>query len=110
KQLLQKIGFSNVTVSGDTRFDRVSEILERDNTLPFIKEFKNHKTTVVIGSSWPKDEDMLIGFINSANNAKFIIAPHNIKPNQIEELKNSIAKKTVLFSEKEGKNLAEYDV
>lgn len=110
KQLLQKIGFSNITVSGDTRFDRVSEILERDNTLPFIKEFKDHKTTVVIGSSWPKDEDVLIGFINSANNAKFIIAPHNIKADQIQQLKSSITKKTVLFSEKEGKNLAEYEV
>src|SRR5690606_21931790 len=41
---------------------------------------------------------------------KFIIAPHNIKPDQIEELRNSITKKTVLFSEKEGKSLAEYDV
>lgn len=110
KQLLLNIGVNNVIVSGDTRFDRVSEILERDNSLPFIKEFKNHKTTIVLGSSWPKDEDVLIGFINSANSAKFIIAPHNIKHDQIQQLKNSITKKTVLFSEKEGKNLSEYDV
>ncbi len=110
KELLQKIGFHNVSVSGDTRFDRVSEILERDNSLPFIEEFKNGKITVVAGSSWPKDKSMLTGFINSSNNTKFIIAPHNIKSEQIQELKNSITLKTVLFSEKEGKNLAEYDV
>lgn len=110
KELLLSIGLNNITVSGDTRFDRVSEILQRDNSLPFIEEFKNHKTTLVIGSSWPKDEEMLIDFINSSNSTKFIIAPHNIKPDQIEELRNSITKKTVLFSEKEGKSLAEYDV
>ncbi|RYJ41212.1 3-deoxy-D-manno-octulosonic-acid transferase [Flavobacterium beibuense] len=110
KELLQNIGFHNVSISGDTRFDRVSEILERDNTLPFIEEFKNNKITMVAGSSWPKDESMFIDFINSSNNTKFIIAPHNIKAEQIEQLKNSITKKTVLFSEKEGKNLAEYEV
>lgn len=110
KELLQGAGFHNVMISGDTRFDRVSEILERDNSLPFVQEFKNNKITMVAGSSWPKDESMFTDFINSSNNTKFIIAPHNIKTEQIQELKNSITKKTVLFSEKEGKNLAEYDV
>jgi len=110
KELLQGAGFHNVMISGDTRFDRVSEILERDNSLPFVQEFKNNKITMVAGSSWPKDESMFTDFINSSNNTKFIIAPHNIKTEQIQDLKNSITKKTVLFSEKEGKNLAEYDV
>ena len=110
KELLKTINIHNVTVSGDTRFDRVSEILERDNNLPFIEEFKNDTITIVAGSSWPKDESMLIDFINSAENTKFIIAPHNIKTDQIQELKGSITKKTILFSEKEGKNLADYEV
>lgn len=110
KELLQSIGFYNVTISGDTRFDRVSEILERDNDLSFIEEFKNDTITVVAGSSWPKDESMLIDFINSSKSTKFIIAPHNIKPEQIEQLQKSITKKTVLFSEKEGKTLSDYDV
>lgn len=110
KELLQKAGFHNVSVSGDTRFDRVSEILERDNSLTFIEEFVNDKITVVAGSTWPKDESMLTGFINSSNNIKFIIAPHNIKSEQIEELKKSISKPVILFSDKEGKSLAEYDV
>lgn len=110
KTLLQSIGFNNVTLSGDTRYDRVSEILERDNSLPFIEEFKNEKTTVVFGSSWPKDEIMFTDFINMAVDTKFIIAPHTTGADHINEIKNSITKKVVLFSEKEGKNLAEYDV
>ena len=66
KKLLRSIGFNNVKVSGDTRFDRVDSILERDNSLDFIEDFKNKKTTIVIGSSWPKDEEFLINYINNA--------------------------------------------
>jgi 3-deoxy-D-manno-octulosonic-acid transferase len=102
KILLQSVGFTNVRVSGDTRFDRVLAILEKDNTLDFIEQFKNKQTTIVIGSSWPKDEELLVNFINqSADNVKFIIAPHNIKSEQISNLKSQILKKTVLYSEKE---------
>jgi 3-deoxy-D-manno-octulosonic-acid transferase len=100
KKLIQSIGFNNVKVSGDTRFDRVVSILERDNSLDFIEQFKNNKTTIVIGSSWPKDESLLVNFINNASDdIKFIIAPHNIKSEQIQELKNSITKKSILFSD-----------
>jgi 3-deoxy-D-manno-octulosonic-acid transferase len=102
KALLQSIGFNNVKVSGDTRFDRVVSILERDNSLDFIEQFKNNKTTIVIGSSWPKDEILLVNYINqSSDDVKFIIAPHNIKQEQISNLKNQIQKKTILYSEKD---------
>ena len=114
KILLQSIGFNNVKISGDTRFDRVVSILERDNSLDFIDSFtsfgKTKRTTIVIGSSWPKDESLIVNYINQSQNIKFIIAPHNIKPEQIQELKNSISKKVVLFSEKENKNVSEFDV
>ncbi|WP_293891621.1 glycosyltransferase N-terminal domain-containing protein [Flavobacterium sp.] len=111
KLLLQKLGFNNVKISGDTRFDRVVSILERDNSLDFIKQFKNNTTTIVVGSSWPKDENLLVNYINQTNeNVKFIIAPHNIKAQQIQELKNSISKKTILFSEKENADLSDYDI
>jgi 3-deoxy-D-manno-octulosonic-acid transferase len=111
KKLLGQLGKSNVTVSGDTRFDRVSAILEKDNNLSFISQFKNNQTTIVAGSSWPKDENLLVNFINSNTDAiKFIIAPHNIKPIQIQELKESIQKKVLLFSEREDKILADYEV
>ena len=91
KKLIQSIGFTNVKISGDTRFDRVVAILERDNSLDFIEEFKDNKTTIVIGSSWPKDESLLIDYINnSSENVKFIIAPHNIKQEQIDSLYKQI--------------------
>jgi 3-deoxy-D-manno-octulosonic-acid transferase len=111
KTLLQSIGFNNVRVSGDTRFDRVVAILEKDNSLDFIERFKNNQTTIVIGSSWPKDEELLVSFINqSADNVKFIIAPHNIKPEQIQNLQQSITKSTILFSEKENQNVSNFQV
>jgi 3-deoxy-D-manno-octulosonic-acid transferase len=111
KKLLQQIGKTNVSVSGDTRFDRVVSILEKDNSLDFISQFKDDIVTIVVGSSWPKDEDLVVNFINSNTfNVKFIIAPHNIKKEQIQQLQNNIIKKPVLFSEKDGKNLADFDV
>ena len=107
KKLLQSIGFNNVKVSGDTRFDRVVSILERDNSLDFIEQFKDNKTTIVIGSSWPKDETLLVNYINqSSDDVKFIIAPHNIRSEQIHELKNVITKKTILFSDVETRLIA----
>jgi 3-deoxy-D-manno-octulosonic-acid transferase len=111
KKLLLQLGKTNVAISGDTRFDRVASILEKDNSLDFIEAFKNDTLTIVVGSSWPKDENLLVDFINqTSEKVKFIIAPHNIKGEQIQELKNSISKKVVLFSEKENKNLADFDV
>lgn len=111
KEKIEAIGFHNVIVSGDTRFDRVNAILERDNSLDFIQTFKNNQTTIIIGSSWPKDESLLINYINQASeNIKFIIAPHNIKADQISNLKSQITKSTLLFSEKENKNPADYNV
>jgi len=111
KTLLQQLGKTDVMVSGDTRFDRVAAILEKDNLVDFIAEFKNNTPTIVVGSSWPKDEALLVDYLNqSAYALKWIIAPHNIKPEQINSLKQSIQKKTVLFSKREGKNLADYEV
>ena len=118
KELLLELNKTNVTVSGDTRFDRVASILEKDNSLDFISDFKNDTLTIVVGSSWPKDEELLVKFINENKfNIKFIIAPHNIKGEQIEELKKSISKKTILFSEKDeilkqvqNDRLSNYDV
>ena len=111
KKLLLELGKTNVAVSGDTRFDRVASILKKDNSLDFIEVFKNDTLTVVAGSSWPKDENLLVDYINqTSEKIKFIIAPHNIKEEQIQELKNSISKRVVLFSEKSNKNLADFDV
>jgi 3-deoxy-D-manno-octulosonic-acid transferase len=115
KELLLKLGKTNVIVSGDTRFDRVFAILNQNNQLDFIEQFKNNTLTVVVGSSWPKDETLLINYINSSKKVKFIIAPHNINKDQIADLKNKISKKTILFSsinfnDLDASKLNEYDV
>jgi len=112
KEKIEAIGFQNVVVSGDTRFDRVAAILERDNTVDFINQFKNNTPTIVIGSSWPKDEALLAEYINqTSENVKFIIAPHNIKQDQILALKSKITKSTVLFSQKDSvQDLSSYNV
>lgn len=101
KELLKTIGYSNVTISGDTRFDRVSNQLNIDNTLKDIKDFKENKICVVAGSTWPEDEALLIDYINSARaKVKFIIAPHNIKQKQIEDLQKKLKVSSVLFSDR----------
>uniref|UniRef100_UPI00404A5509 3-deoxy-D-manno-octulosonic acid transferase n=2 Tax=Gelidibacter sp. TaxID=2018083 RepID=UPI00404A5509 len=112
KDLLNSINFKNVTVSGDTRFDRVYDQLLQDNSLPFIQTFKNNQLCVVIGSSWPEDEELLVKFINShtSKNVKYIIAPHNMKGSQITNLVSKLVVKTVLYSEMDGKSLSEYSV
>lgn len=112
KNLLESINYKNVTVTGDTRFDRVSSQLEIDNTLDFIEIFKQDKLCVVAGSTWPEDDTLLINFINSeaSKDVKFIIAPHNIKSNQIKNIQEKLRAESVLFSEKDSKKLKEAQV
>tara|TARA_B110000902_G_C14244087_1_gene563575 strand:- start:482 stop:1714 length:1233 start_codon:yes stop_codon:yes gene_type:complete len=112
KNLLGSINFENITIAGDTRFDRVSEILEQENTLDFIDEFKNDQYTIVAGSTWQEDDELLVNYINNeaSEEEKFIIAPHNIKSEAILALQKSINKKTILYSAKADKILSEYSV
>jgi 3-deoxy-D-manno-octulosonic-acid transferase len=119
KTLLQSIGFNNVKISGDTRFDRVVSILERNNSIDFIEDFIKTTSTalcdtknkiIVIGSSWTKDESLIVNYINQSQNLKFIIAPHNINKEQIQELKLSISKKTIFYSEKDNLDLSCFEV
>ncbi|MFY0602542.1 MAG: 3-deoxy-D-manno-octulosonic acid transferase [Flavobacteriaceae bacterium] len=112
KELLKTIQLENVSVSGDTRFDRVYEILEQDNQLEFVDEFKNNQYTVIAGSTWKEDEALFVTYINrdAAHNEKFIIAPHNMNEKAIQKLKESIQTETILFSEKEGCKLENYQV
>ncbi|WP_246124819.1 3-deoxy-D-manno-octulosonic acid transferase [Algibacter pacificus] len=107
KHLLESINYNAVSVSGDTRFDRVYSQLELDNTLDFIETFKDNKLCIVAGSTWPEGEKMLSNYINSKPSAdiKFIIAPHNIKDGQINQLQENLKVDTVLYSEKDRANL-----
>lgn len=109
KELLESIDIKKVAISGDTRYDRVSKQIEEDNTVECIEKFKGDALCVVAGSTWPEDEAILIDYINSSS-AKFIIAPHNLKRDEINNFVSQIRRKTVRYTEMEGKNLAEYDV
>ena len=111
-QTLNSIGFQNVTVAGDTRYDRVSKQLQSDNSLPFIEQFIDAELCVVAGSTWPEGETFLCKYINSNedNNVKYIIAPHDIKKGRIIELKKKLEVSSILFSEMNAKNLKSYKV
>lgn len=111
KDLLSSIGFKNATVGGDTRFDRVSEILKQDNHLGFMSEFKKDNLCLIAGSTWPEDEEILVDWINATDEqTKCVLAPHTIKETHVEKLKNSISKKSICFSKIEGENLSNFDV
>lgn len=112
KTLLQNIHITNVTVSGDTRYDRVSNQLLQNNTLNYISEFKGDSLCVVIGSSWPEDEAILIPFINknASTNLKFIIAPHNITKIHINNITTKLKVEYVLFSEMDDKTITDASV
>ena len=99
KKLLNSIGYSSTSVSGDTRFDRVGNQLKTDNKLDFVAKFKDTKTCIVAGSTWPEDDSLLIDYINTGKeNTKFIIAPHNIDSSQINSMLKKLQKPTVLYS------------
>ncbi|MBV1923988.1 MAG: 3-deoxy-D-manno-octulosonic acid transferase [Flavobacteriaceae bacterium] len=111
KTLLDSINLKNVTVSGDTRFDRVHQQLRQENQLDFIETFKQDSLCLVCGSTWPEDDEVLLNFINQSNDSiKIIIAPHNINAAKIESFRNKIIKQSVLFSEKEEKDVSQYSV
>ena len=111
KKLLQNIGYHDVTIAKDTRFDRVSNQLKQNNTLPFIEEFKDGKLCVVAGSTWFEDEQVLIPYIqNAPKSIKFIIAPHLIQKQNIRKLKEALGYKAVLYSNFKEETLAEKQV
>ena len=102
--LLKTIGINKVTVSGDTRLDRVLKIKKSAAQLPYIANFKGNHKVFVCGSSWPADEKIIIRFWQKylkSNDWKLIIAPHEIKQPDILELKVSFDKTspTLLYSE-----------
>lgn len=111
KKLLNSIHLNNVSISGDTRFDRVLKIVEQDNQLDFMEKFKQNQLCFVAGSTWPEDEAILTSYINTTpENIKFVFAPHTIKKEAIEKLKASVNKNVVLYSEIDPKDISQFDV
>ncbi|TDN90494.1 3-deoxy-D-manno-octulosonic-acid transferase [Salegentibacter sp. 24] len=110
-KLLNNIGFKNISLSGDTRFDRVSKQIRYNNQLKFAEDFINNTTCLVAGSTWLEDETLLLPFINDpSKKIKIILAPHEIKENKIKALQQKIKKKSVRFTENTNKELSSYDV
>lgn len=101
KQLLDAIHITQNTITGDTRFDRVKQIIHQDNQLDFMDDFKGNSKLIVVGSSWPKDEALFIDLIHQKlnDNWKILFAPHNLHENEIDSFITKINKKTVKFSD-----------
>ena len=86
KDLLANIGITNVSVVGDTRFDRVLQIKEQAKQLPIVEAFKQDYKVFVAGSSWPPDEDIFIRYFNAHKDWKMIIAPHVIGEDHLNQI------------------------
>ncbi|HWZ02747.1 MAG TPA: glycosyltransferase N-terminal domain-containing protein [Mucilaginibacter sp.] len=100
KQLLKNIGVEQVTVSGDTRFDRVWENSLAPKELPLIAGFENGQKVFIAGSTWPEDEKLIAGLVTAYPKWKFIIAPHEIGEERINKLITLLqANSTITYSE-----------
>jgi len=89
KQLLENIGFSqNITINGDTRFDRVLQIAENFTPVAGIEKFCGNHPVIVAGSTWEEDEIELLHFVNVHKHIQFIIAPHEIDTVNLKDVKD----------------------
>lgn len=89
--LLYKMGIDNVTVAGDTRFDRVYEIAQQAQRFPDIEEFIGNRKCIIAGSSWPSDERILYNFIeNMPSDYCFIMVPHDISDSHIKQIESHL--------------------
>ncbi len=107
--LLESIGVTNVAIAGDTRFDRVTDILDNKIDLPVVESFSRGQFTLIAGSSWEPDEDLLIPYFNTTPEMKMIIAPHEITPERIAGIRARLKRKTALYSEASEATAAEAD-
>ena len=103
RQLLAGIGVDNVTVAGDTRFDRVTDIMASTRDIEGASEFvKDSPFTLVVGSSWPADEDIYIPWLKAHPEVRTIIAPHEFDAERINLLRKRLGDDVVLMSELSG--------
>ncbi len=101
RSLLNSIGIDEVTLSGDTRFDRVQAILEQDNSLDFLEMFVSGRKILVAGSTWPRDEELLVHFINGNEfeDLAVVIAPHQMDRERMRKMQDELKVKTLLYSD-----------
>jgi 3-deoxy-D-manno-octulosonic-acid transferase len=104
--LLKVHGISNVSVAGDTRFDRVYDLFSQAKQLPLIEEFvKGAGKVIVAGSTWPKDEELLVGYLKLHPDVKLILVPHEIHAAHIAGISKLLDGKFVRFTEADSTNI-----
>jgi 3-deoxy-D-manno-octulosonic-acid transferase len=97
--LLKTHGINHCSVSGDTRFDRVWAQSKQDNSLDFLEVFKRDEPCVILGSTWPEDHDLWVSAINelTPTGVRFIIAPHDLNPQEIQRLQGKISAPCAIY-------------
>jgi 3-deoxy-D-manno-octulosonic-acid transferase len=112
KQLLVAVGITNVTVTGDTRFDRVCKIASKNVNFPVVERFtQSSQKTLIAGSSWQKDEIIIAEAIKHIPDIKLILVPHEINPERIESSEQIFSfLKTVRYTQAGEGNLEEANV
>ncbi len=109
KELLNSLNYKNTTIAGDTRLDRVYENSLSPEKPALIKKFVGNKKTIILGSSWPQEENIIADIINSTKkDYKFIIAPHNIDKKHISEIENLIETDFIKYSDATYENIGSY--
>jgi 3-deoxy-D-manno-octulosonic-acid transferase len=100
RELLSTIGIDNVTVVGDTRFDRVLQIKEAAKQLPVVEQFKGNSKCFIAGSSWQPDEEIFIPWLNEHKDWKVVIAPHVIGEDHLQQIERMLeGRKVVRYTE-----------
>lgn len=109
KKLLAGIGVTDVTIVGDTRFDRVLDICADAKELPLVKAFKGDSMTLVAGSSWGPDEDIFIRYFNEHPAMKLVIAPHVVSDSHLKEIMDKVKRPCIRYTEATEQNVANAD-
>ena len=111
KQLLEKIHITEVSVVGDTRFDRVLQIKEAAKQLSVVEAFKQDYKVFVAGSSWPPDEEIFIRYFNEHKDWKLIIAPHVIGEDHLAQIESLLeGRKVVRYKDATEEQVKDADV
>ena len=97
-ELLRNLGISAATKTGDTRFDRVLDIMNQAKELPIVEAFAKGKKVLIAGSSWAPDEDLFIPYFNKRKDLKLVIAPHVVNEAHISEIERKLARPTLRYS------------
>jgi len=110
RDLLHGIGFDNVIVAGDTRFDRVAAIAGAVKRIDTIETFKGDAPLFVAGSTWKPDEDILLELIAENPRIKFVIAPHEMDEARINRIETQTCGRAVRYTQCDAQSLAQSHV